>query len=81
MAMAQEELALVHTILDDMPARARACLLLRHGGMSYAEIADALGVAPGSIGTMLARAERDFRRRYDELDQGRDAHKRDTERS
>jgi RNA polymerase sigma-70 factor, ECF subfamily len=81
MAVAQEELALVHAILDDMPARARACLLLRHGGMSYAEIADALGVAPGSVGTMLARAERDFRRRYDELEQGRDAHERGTERS
>jgi DNA-directed RNA polymerase specialized sigma24 family protein len=49
--------------------------------MSYAEIADALGVAPGSVGTMLARAEREFRRRYDEAEQDRGAHEHGTERS
>lgn len=81
LALAQEELALVRAILDAMPARARACLLLRHGGMSYAEIADALGVAPGSVGTMLARAEREFRRRYDEAEQDRSTHEHGTERS
>lgn len=79
--LAQEELALVRAILDEMPVRARACLLLRHSGMSYAEIADALGVAPGSVGTMLARAEREFRRRYEEREQERNALARGTERS
>ena len=46
---------------------AGAGLLLRHGGLSYAEIAAALDVAPGSVGTILARAEREFRCRYLEL--------------
>jgi RNA polymerase sigma factor (sigma-70 family) len=32
-------------------------LVLRHSGSSYAEIADALGIAPGGVGTTLRRAE------------------------
>ena len=66
-AVAREEEAAVRAVLDDMGERARAILILRHSGLAYAEIADALGVAPGSIGTLLARAERDFRRRYEAL--------------
>lgn len=63
-AVGSEEAALVRAALDGMSERARAILTLRHGGLSYAEIADALEVAPGSVGTLLARAERDFRQRY-----------------
>jgi RNA polymerase sigma-70 factor (ECF subfamily) len=32
-------------------------LVLRHSGLSYAEVADALDLAPGSIGTTVRRAE------------------------
>ena len=71
MALAGEEADLVQRALDGMAERARACLLLRNGGLSYAEVALALDVAPGSVGTILARAERDFRRRYLELSGGR----------
>ncbi|NJN94596.1 MAG: hypothetical protein HC875_11125 [Anaerolineales bacterium] len=39
-------------------------LLLRHTGLSYAELAAALEVAPGSIGSLLTRAERAFREKY-----------------
>jgi len=39
-------------------------LLLRHAGLSYKELAQALDVAPTSIGTLLARAERAFEARY-----------------
>ncbi len=59
-----EERALVRRALADLSPRARACLILRHSGLSYAEIAQALGVAPGSVGTLLARAEEGFRVRY-----------------
>ena len=34
--------------------------MLRHSGLSYREIAEALGMAPGSVGTTLARAEAAF---------------------
>jgi RNA polymerase sigma-70 factor, ECF subfamily len=39
-------------------------LLLRHAGLSYRELAEALGVAPGSVGTLLARAEIAFEKSY-----------------
>lgn len=65
--VAREEAAVVRAVLDGMGERARALLILRHSGLAYAEIADALGLAPGSVGTLLARAERDFRRRYEAL--------------
>lgn len=66
-ALAREEADLVDRALAGMADRARACLLLRYGGFSYSELAVALDVAPGSVGTILARAEREFRHRYQEL--------------
>jgi len=39
-------------------------LVLRHAGLLYKELAQALDVAPTSIGTLLARAERAFEARY-----------------
>ena len=39
-------------------------LVLRYAGLSYKELAQALDVAPTSIGTLLARAERAFEARY-----------------
>ena len=47
-----------------------AALLLRHAGHSYLEIAATLGVAVGSVGVILARAERAFR--PDPLENGLD---------
>lgn len=63
-ATLREEAALVEETLSGMAERARACLVLRHSGLSYGEIASALDLAPSSVGTVLARAEREFRRRY-----------------
>ena len=63
-AIRAEERALVRRALADLPERSRTCLLLRHSGLPYGEIAQALGVAPGSVGTLLARAEARFRERY-----------------
>lgn len=45
------------------PVQAQA-LLLRHAGLSYREIADVLGIAPGSVGTTLARAVEAFEKAY-----------------
>jgi RNA polymerase sigma factor (sigma-70 family) len=60
----QEERAAVRAALESVPERQRDCLLLRHSGYSYAEIADTLGIAVGSVGVLLARAERAFRTTY-----------------
>jgi RNA polymerase sigma factor (sigma-70 family) len=59
-----EEQAAVRSALADLPERQRECLLLRHSGYSYAEIAATLDIAVGSVGVLLARAERAFRATY-----------------
>ena len=43
--------------LSKLPPRSATVLVLRHGGMSYVEIAEAVGVKVGQVGTMLRRAE------------------------
>ena len=55
-----EERALVREVLARLPERQSKLLLLRNAGLSLAEVAMALELAPGSVGTMLARAERAF---------------------
>lgn len=62
----REAQAEVRQALARLPERQRNCLLLRHSGYSYAEIAATLGVAVGSVGVLLARAERAFRNAYQE---------------
>ena len=47
----------VRQSLSRLPHRSATVLILRHGGMSYAEIADALGINVGQVGTRLRRAE------------------------
>ncbi len=59
----------VRQVLARMRPRAALLLVLRYNGLSYAEIAEALNVAPGSVGTLLARAERAFERRYRALEE------------
>ena len=58
----------VRQVLSRMPRRKAQILILRHTDHTYAEIADILGVASGSVGTMLARAEKTFERRYRALE-------------
>jgi RNA polymerase sigma-70 factor (ECF subfamily) len=63
-----EERQQVRRVLAQMKPRSAQLLILRHSGLSYAELAAALGVSPGSIGTMLARAEREFEAQYRALE-------------
>jgi RNA polymerase sigma factor (sigma-70 family) len=56
----------VRLALAELPERQRNCVLLRHSGYSYAEIAATVGVAVGSVGVLLARGERAFRDIYEE---------------
>ncbi|HKW67693.1 MAG TPA: sigma-70 family RNA polymerase sigma factor [Terriglobales bacterium] len=48
------------------PAQAQV-LILRASGFSYKELADVLELKPGGIGTMLSRAQAEFRKAYVEL--------------
>lgn len=66
-AVRDEERRAVQAALMHLPERARTVLVLRQGGCSYAEIAAAVGIAPGSVGTTLVRAETQFRRQYEAM--------------
>lgn len=54
----------VRTVLSSMKPPQAQILLLRAAGCSYKELAEALSVASGSVGTLLNRAEAEFRKRY-----------------
>src|SRR5882672_3763904 len=53
-----EQRAAVRRALAQLTETDRGALLLKAEGFSYAEIASALGLAKGAIGTTLARARR-----------------------
>jgi len=52
----------VRQALGRLPRRSAAVLVLRHSGLSYAEVAEALNVKVGHVGTMLRRAESALRK-------------------
>lgn len=60
----RETVRKVRQVLEKMPVRDRLALLLRHSGLTYQEIASVLGVTPGSVGTILVRAQRRFLEKY-----------------
>lgn len=55
----------VRRTLAAMKPRDAQLLLLRHSGLSYAELAAALQLNPASIGKLLSRAEKEFEKRYE----------------
>jgi len=52
----------VRRALRRLPERTAAVLILRHSGLSYAEVAIALGIKVGNVGTLLRRAEEAMRK-------------------
>jgi RNA polymerase sigma-70 factor (ECF subfamily) len=58
---------MVRATLDELPAHYRSALVLRYyGGLSYEEIAEAMGSTPGRVKMMLHRARRAFQNRWPE---------------
>jgi len=47
----------VRAALARLPRKQAVALVLRHSGLSYADVATALDLSPGSVGTTLRRAE------------------------
>ena len=62
--LAEERRERVRAVLGALKPREAQLLLLRSSGLAYRELAAALGIEPGSVGTMLARAEAEFERRF-----------------
>jgi len=61
----REAQASTRAALARLPERQTQLLLLRQMGLSYAELAEACSVAPGSVGTLLARAAKAFEKAYE----------------
>src|SRR4051812_9715173 len=53
--------------LDKIKEPMRSCLLLRHQGLSYREIADTLSVKENYVGSLVARARKEFARTYGKI--------------
>jgi RNA polymerase sigma-70 factor (ECF subfamily) len=60
-----QEAALARRALDQLAERDRNALLMREEGLDYDEIAEALGLSRGSVGTTLARARRRLAEAYE----------------
>lgn len=61
---AAQERAQVREVLAALAPRQTELLILRASGLSYDELAAALELNPASVGTLLARAQRAFRKEY-----------------
>lgn len=55
--VANEERRRVRAALARLPRKQAVALVLRHSGLSYAEVAAALDMSAGSVGTTVRRAE------------------------
>jgi len=60
----KEDRRFVRAVLAQMNPRQAELLVMRHSGLAYKEIAEALSLSPTSIGPLLLRAEREFERQY-----------------
>ena len=61
-----QEAAMARRAVDALAERDRLALLMREEGLSYEEIAVALELSPGSVGTTLSRARRRLVEVYEE---------------
>ncbi|MDR7277423.1 sigma-70 family RNA polymerase sigma factor [Catenuloplanes atrovinosus] len=58
----REERRRVREALAKLPRKQAIALVLRHSGLSYAEVAAALDLSPSSVGTTVRRAETALRK-------------------
>jgi RNA polymerase sigma-70 factor (ECF subfamily) len=58
----RDETRQVRGALGRLPRKQAVAVVLRHSGLSYAEVAAALDMSPGSVGTTVRRAETALRK-------------------
>jgi len=66
-ALRAERQRRVRSVLAELKPEQAEMLLSRASGHSYREVADRLAIHPGSVGTLLARAEAAFEEHYREM--------------
>ena len=71
-----QEAAMARKAVDALAERDRLALLMREEGLDYNEIAEALDLSPGSVGTTLSRARRRLVEAYEALQKGQDERER-----
>ena len=64
-----QDAAMARAAVNGLVERDRLALLMKEEGLDYSEIASALGMSAGSIGTTLARARRRLVEQYERLQQ------------
>ena len=67
-----QEAAMARKAVDGLAERDRLALLMREEGLDYNEIAEALELSPGSVGTTLSRARRRLVESYESLQKSRE---------
>lgn len=65
-----EEREMARKAVARLAERDRDALLMKEEGLSYGEIATALELSPGSVGTTLSRARRRLMEAYEQLQSG-----------
>lgn len=66
-----EDATLARKAVDTLGDKDRLALLMREEGLNYEEIAEALQLSPGSVGTTLSRARRRLVEGYEALEKSR----------
>ena len=67
-----QEAAFARKAVDSLAERDRLALLMKEEGLDYSEIAEALSLSPGSVGTTLSRARRRLVETYESLQRERE---------
>ena len=62
-----QQLEAARRALDKIKEPMRSCLLLRHQGLSYREIAQTLSLKENYVGSLIARARKEFARTYGKI--------------
>lgn len=63
----RRQLEAARRALDKIKEPMRSCLLLRHQGLSYREIAQTLSLKENYVGSLIARARNEFARTYGKI--------------
>lgn len=63
----RQEVEAVQRALDKIKEPMRSCLLLRHQGLSYREIAQTLSLKENYVGSLVARGRKEFARIYGKI--------------